>query len=171
MKLLLFSLVLLLSAPASFAQKFAVKGNLVTVDGQPYFRFESDGHSLVYINSLQNAHLFVVKELLLNDPVLQTPANPDGGRWYLQYVFLQPHTVVETPYSTGLSSLPVQIARTLYVTRLLQAGSVSPVALAEFALINGTLYSDRRQALNQAGWLPSAAISSPVVPAAPAGRP
>jgi hypothetical protein len=173
MKLLLFSLLLLLSAPASFAQKFAVKGDLVTVDGQPYFRFESDGSSLLYINSLQHAHLFVVKELRLNDPVLHTPTNPDGEQWYLQYVFLQPHTVVELPYHTGLTSLPlpVQIARTLYVARLLQAGSVNQAALAEFALVNGTLYSDRRQALNQTGWLPPAALSSPVLPAAPAGRP
>jgi hypothetical protein len=171
MKLLLFSLVLLLSAPASFAQKFAVKGDLVTVDGQPYFRFESDGNSLVYINSLQNAHLFVVRDLRLNDPVLRTPANPDGGQGYLQYVFLQPHTVVEIPYATGLTSLPVQIARTLYVTRLLQTGSISPTALAEFALVNGTLYSDRRQALNQAGWLPPAAVSSPVVPVLPPTHP
>jgi hypothetical protein len=150
MKLLLLSLLLLLSAPASFAQKFVVKGDLVTVDGQPYFRFESDGSSLFYINSLQHAHLFVVKALRLNDPVLNTPTNPGGEQWYLQYVFLQPHTVVELPYHVSLSSLPapLQIARTLYV-----------------------LYSDRRQALNQANWLPPAALSSPVIPAAPAGRP
>jgi hypothetical protein len=163
MKLLLFSLLLLLSAPASFAQKFAVKGDLVTVDGQPYFRFESDGSSLFYINSLQHAHLFVVKALRLNDPVLNTPTNPGGEQWYLQYVFLQPHTVVELPSHVGLTSLPlpVQIARTLYVTRVLQAGRVDPAALAEFALVNGTLYSDRRQALNQASWLPPAVINSP----------
>lgn len=161
MKPLLLTLALLACAAHGFAQKFAVKDNLVMVDGQPYFQFDTDGYDLLYVNSLQGERLLVVKETLLNDPLLCTPDNLTGSRWYLQFFFAQPRTMVETARPATLTSLPVIVARKLYAAHLLRQGTVSPAALTEFSFVNGTVYSDRRQALNQAGWLPPAAPSPP----------
>ena len=80
MKSLLLLLALLAAAGSCFAQKFAIRKNLVVVDGQPYFQFESDGYDLLYITSLHGERLLVVKEMLLNDPALCSPDNPTGPR-------------------------------------------------------------------------------------------
>ena len=162
MKPILFLLALLAASSSSFAQRFAVKRDVVTVDGQPYLKFESDGYTSLYISSLQNERLLVVKEMELSDPVLRQTGSINNAHFYLQYVFLKPHTIVETPRPPAFSSLPIMVARTLYAARLLQNDTLSQPALDEFSLVNGTVYADRRQALNQPGWLP------PVAPSAPA---
>jgi hypothetical protein len=165
MKPILFLLALLAASSSSFAQRFAVKRDVVTVDGQPYLKFESDGYTSLYISSLQNERLLVVKEMELSDPVLRQTGSINNAHFYLQYVFLKPHTIVETPRPPAFSSLPIMVARTLYAARLLQNDTLSQPALDEFSLVNGTVYADRRQALNQPGWLP------PVAPSAPATSP
>jgi hypothetical protein len=162
MKPILILLALLAASSSSFAQRFAVKRDVVTVDGQPFLKFESDGYTSLYISSLQNERLLVVKEMELSDPALRQTGSINNAHFYLQYVFLKPHTIVETPRPPAFTSLPVMVARTLYAARLLQNDALSQPALNEFALVNGTVYSERRQALNQAGWLP------PVAPAGPA---
>ncbi|NML67437.1 hypothetical protein HHL22_19720 [Hymenobacter sp. RP-2-7] len=140
-----------------------MKRDVVTVDGQPYLKFESDGYTSLYISSLQNERLLVVKEMELSDPALRQTGSINNAHLYLQYVFLKSRTIVETPRPSVFSSLPVMVARTLYAARLLQNGGVSQPALDEFALVNGTVYTERRQALNQAGWLTPAVIGAPAI--------
>lgn len=162
MKAILLILALLGASRSSFAQRFAVKRDVVTVDGKPYIKFESDGYTSLYISSLQNERLLVVKEMELSDPFLRQTGSANNAHSYLQYVFLKPHIMVETARPPAFTSLPVMVARTLYAARLLQNDALSQPALEEFSYVNGTVYADRRQALNQPGWLPPVAPGPPV---------
>jgi hypothetical protein len=157
MKNLFFSLLLTLCATGAFAQKVAVKKNLMTVDGRPYARIEGDGGALgsnqYYVNSPQNERLFVVKLLSFNDPSSASPTNPTGSTAYLQFVFTASRTIVETPLPGLFRSLSV--ARQIYSAQLLKNGALDQQAVADFAVNNGTVYSERRRALDQAAYLPA----------------
>jgi hypothetical protein len=138
MKTLCFALLLLALGTAN-AQRIAVKNGLMTVDGQPYARFESDGASTLYISSLQGERLFVVKEMVLPGAGYST-----GSVRYLQYVFTATHLVVETPFPALESYLRAIIpARQIYAARLFQNGVLDPKAVADFRTNNGSPYSDR----------------------------
>jgi hypothetical protein len=142
MKTLCFVLLLLAFGTAN-AQRIAVKNGLMTVDGQPYARFESDGASTFYISSLQNERLFVVKEM-----VLPGAGYSSGNVHYLQYVFTATHLVVETPFPPLESYLRATIpARQIYAARLFQNGVLDPKAVADFSTNNGTPYSDHQRQL------------------------
>ena len=163
MRNLLFTLLLAFLAFSGFAQKIAIKGNLITVDKQPYAHIEPGeiyliNHSnLFYINSLQDKALFVVKEMMLNDPTA-------GSLSYLQFIFLDSKLVVEVPNGTPLRFMTA--ARKVHAARLLKNGELDPQAVANFDLINGHIYSDRRLALNQLPIvLPASQINAPVAPA------
>jgi len=139
MKALCFAL-LLLAFGTAHAQRIAVRNGLMTVDGQPYARLESDGGTTLYVSSLQNERLFVVKEMVL--PGLGHPA---GNVRYLQYVFTATHLVVETPYPPLESYFrPIVPARQIYAARLFQNGILDPKAVADFRTNNGTPYADRQ---------------------------
>lgn len=146
MKNLCFTLLLALLTFSGFAQKIAIKDDLITVDKQPYAHIEAGeiyliNHSnLFYIKSLQNKPLFVVKAMGLNDPTA-------GILSYLQFIFLDSKLVVEVPNSTPLRFMTA--ARQVYAARLLKNGELDPQAVANFDLIHGHIYSDRRLALNQ----------------------
>ena len=156
MKTLLYTLSLLLLAASGFAQKIAVKGNLVTVDRQPFVRVESDGGLLalgqrtLYVSLPNGERVLVVLEQVLNDPAASTPENPAGSVRYARYLFPTTHTVAELPMSTLGYVRPADIARVLYAARLLHNDRLDPQAVADFTAIYGTPYADRRQALNQA---------------------
>ena len=138
-----------LACPA-FGQKITVKKNLVSVDKQPYARIESDGSDTYYVGSPQNERLFVVKWLYFNDPTAVSPTNLTGATSYLQFIFPTSHTLVETaPPAPSLSSFLVSLTRKIYAARLLKNGVLDAQAIADFAAINGTLYSVRRRALDQ----------------------
>jgi len=142
MKILCFVLLLLAFGPAS-AQRIAVKNGVMTVDGQPYARFESDGASTIYVSSLQNERLFVVKEM-----VLPGVGHLAGNVRYLQYVFTATHLVVETPFpSNEVYFRSITPARQIYAARLFQNGALAPQAVADFSTNNGTPYSDRQRQL------------------------
>ncbi len=136
------------------AQKIAVKSNLMTVGGQPYARLLADGGALTstqyYVSSPQNERLFVVKLLSFNDPANACPSNPTGNTDYLQFVFTASRTVVETPVPGLFRAL--SLARKIYAAQLLRNGTLDPQAVADFAVNNGTVYSQRRQALDQTMW-------------------
>ena len=118
----------------------------MTVDGQPYARFESDGGNTIYVSSLQNERLFVVKEMTL--PGLVVAGHSAGSVRYLQYVFTASHTVVETPFpSTEVYFRAIGAARQIYAARLLQNGTLDPRAVADFLTNNGTPFSDRQRQL------------------------
>lgn len=155
MKHLFYTLLLAGLALGASAQKIAVKKNLMTVDGQPYARFEADGGSLsssqYYVSSPQNARLFVVKLLSFNDPANASPDNLTGNTCYLQFVFPASGQVAETALSGLFRSL--SLARKIYPARLLQNGALDPRAVADFVLVNGTPFSARRRALDQAAWV------------------
>jgi hypothetical protein len=142
MRTLCFALLLLAFGTAN-AQRIAVRNGLMTVDGQPYARFESDGASTFYVSSLQNERLFVVKEM-----VLPGVGHLSGNVRYLQYVFTATHQVVETPFPALESYLRAIIpARQIYAARLFQNGTLDPKAVADFLTNNGTSYSDRQRQL------------------------
>jgi hypothetical protein len=140
MKTLCFALLLLAFGTAN-AQRIAVRNGLMTVDGQPYARVESDGASTLYVSSLQNERLFVVKEMVL----------PGGGHLvgnvrYLQYVFTATRLVVETPLPASEDYFrAITPARQIYAARLFQNGSLDPKAVADFLTNNGTPYSDHQR--------------------------
>lgn len=140
---LCFTLVCLLPLGAASAQKLAVKKGLMTVDGQPYARFESDGGSTFYVSSLQNERLFVVKAMAL------LGASPAAGNVrYLQYVFTATNLIVETPFPAYEAYYrAITPARQIYAARLFQNGVLDPKAVADFATNNGTPYSDRQRQL------------------------
>ncbi|RZK22713.1 MAG: hypothetical protein EOO63_18165 [Hymenobacter sp.] len=147
MKILCFVL-LLLTGGAANAQRIAAKKGLITVDGQPYARFESDGASTLYISSLQNERLFVVKEMVLPNLVVAGVGHSSGNVRYLQYVFTASHTVVETPFpSTEVYFRSITPARQIYAARLFQNGTLDPKAVADFVTNNGTPFSDRQRQL------------------------
>lgn len=155
MKNLFCALLLSCLALGATAQKIAVKKNLMTVDGQPYARLEADGSALssnqFYVNSPQGERLFVVKQLSFNDPANASAPNPTGSTTYLQFVFPATGQVAET-YQPGLFRA-LNVARQLYPARLLKNGMLDPQAVTEFVLINGTLFSARRQALDRSALL------------------
>jgi hypothetical protein len=97
--------LLLLTFSTADAQRIAIKNGLITVDGQPYARFESDGSSTFYISSLQNERLFVMKEM-----VLPGAGHPAGNVRYLQYVFTAAHLVEETPFPSFESHFRASIS-------------------------------------------------------------
>jgi hypothetical protein len=145
MKTLCFALLLLAFGTAN-AQRIAVKNGLMTVDGQPYARFESDGSSTLYISSLQNERLFVVKEM-----VLPGAGHLSGNVRYLQYVFTATHLVVETPFpSSEVYFRAITPARQIYAARLFHDGALDPNAVADFSTNNGTPYSDHQRQLTPA---------------------
>ncbi|QKG57615.1 hypothetical protein GKZ68_13870 [Hymenobacter sp. BRD128] len=156
MKNLFCTLLLTLCIVGAYAQKIAVKKNLMTVDGQPYARIEGDGGALTstqyYINSPQNERLFVVKLLSFNDPGNASPNNPTGSTAYLQFVFTASRIIVETPMPGLFRSLSV--ARQIYGAQLLKNGALDKQAVADFSVNNGTVYSERRRALDQAAYMP-----------------
>jgi hypothetical protein len=147
MKLLCFVLLLLTFGTAD-AQRIAVKNGLMTVNGQPYARFEYDGSSTVYISSLQNERLFVVKAMVLPSLVVDGAGHSSGNVRYLQYVFTATHTVVETPFpSSEVYFRTITPARQIYAARLFQNGALAPKAVADFLTNNGTPFSDRQRQL------------------------
>jgi len=147
MKTLCFVL-LLLACGAAHAQRIAVKNGLMTVDGKPYARYESDGSSTLYISSLQNERLFVVKEMVLPSLVVAGPGRSSGSVRYLQYVFTASHTIVETPFpTTEVYFRPITPARQIYAARLFQNGVLDPKAVADFVTNNGTPFSDHQRQL------------------------
>jgi hypothetical protein len=151
MKTLCLALLLLAFGTAN-AQRIATKKGLITVDSQPYARFESDGASTVYVSSLQNERLFVVKEM-----VLPGAGHSSGNVRYLQYVFTATHLIVETPFPPLEGYFrPLIAARQIYAARLFQNGVLDPKAVADFRTNNGTPYSDR-----QLTSLPMPAASEP----------
>ena len=139
MKIFCFVLLLLAFGTAN-AQRIAVRNGLMTVDGQPYARLESDGGSTLYVSSLQNERLFVVKDM-----VLPGTGHPAGNVHYLQYVFTATHLVVETTFPALETYFrPVIPARQIYAARLFQNGTLDLKAVADFRTNNGTPYSDRQ---------------------------
>ncbi|MFD1873507.1 hypothetical protein [Hymenobacter bucti] len=143
MKTTLAALLLSAAALSANAQKVAVKKDLITVDGQPYARFEKGETEEYYVSSPQNERLFVVRQLVLQDP--------PGWASYLQFVFTDSHKVVEMPRpNTTFGNLPPsKLALLLYSARLLKNGALDPKAVADFEINYGTPYSARRLALNQ----------------------
>jgi hypothetical protein len=154
MKKLFFTLLLSGLASGAFVQKIAVQPNLITVDAQPYARFEPGDpeavkfSSLYYLTTLQNERLLVVKVMSFHDPAAAWLQNPTGSTAYLQFFFPGTHTVVELPWS-GEPLRPIELAREVYAARLLKNGKLDPQAVSDFALLNGRVYTERRLALNQ----------------------
>lgn len=155
MKNLFCTLLLALLALGATAQKIKVKKNLMTVDGQPYARLETDGSALnstqCYVNSVQGERLFVVKLLYFNDPANANPQNITGSTTYLQFVFPATGQVAETNQHGLFRAL--NVALQLYPARLLKNGVLDPKAVTEFVYINGTPFSARRQALDRSALL------------------
>jgi hypothetical protein len=155
MKILLCLLAFSAFATTSFAQKIKIEGDLITIDGQPYARIEQDGCGLMdencsyYVKSLQNQRLFIIKQLEMNDPEQINVANPKGRTLYLQYVFTAAKATAETPFPATLHLRPLDIARKLYKAQLLKDGTLDEQAAADFVVNYGTVYSERRRALNQ----------------------
>lgn len=147
MKILCLLLLLLTFGTAS-AQRVAVRNGVMTVDGKPYAHFESDGANTIYVSSLQNERLFVVKEMTLPSLVVAGAGHSAGNVRYLQYVFTASHTVVETPFpSTEVYFRAISAARQIYAARLLQNGTLDPKAVADFLTNNGTPFSDHQRQL------------------------
>jgi hypothetical protein len=162
---LLFSLALSTFALSAQAQRFAIKKDLITVDGQPYLRIERGELKEFYISSPQHERLFVVRQMTLQDPL--------GSATYLEYTFtglggpfkdarsLHGHyTKAETPRPLDVFNIvyPTTLARIIYNAHLLKDGALDPQAVVDFAGIYGTPYSKRRDALNQPGVLPPAVV-------------
>ncbi|WP_460586430.1 hypothetical protein [Hymenobacter arcticus] len=156
MKSAFFTLLLTLLALGATAQKVVVKDGLMTVDRQPYARFESDGGNALYISSPQNERLFVVKEMWSSDQLLPGTTHPVRGAHYLQYVFTASRLVVETPFpSSEVYFRSIAVARQIYAARLLQNGALDPKAVADFLTNNGTQYSDLQRQLAPALSVPA----------------
>jgi len=161
MKTLLALLLATLSLSAN-AQKITAKKNTIRVDGQSYARFEEGENGEFYISSPQNERLFLVRPLVLQDPI--------GWAAYLQFVFTDSRQVVEMPrpVTTFGTLSPTKIAHLVYSARLLKDGVLDPKAVADFEVNYGAPYSARRQALNL---LPiqqiqqSTVVAPPVAPA------
>ncbi|MVN76834.1 hypothetical protein GO988_10915 [Hymenobacter sp. HMF4947] len=150
MKNLLLTLVMAALSLTSFGQKIAAKKNLITVDKQPYASIEYDGVDTYYVSSPQNERLFVVKWLYFNDPAAASATNAGGATSYLQFIFPGSHTLVETATpAPSFTAFPLILARQIYTARLLKNGALDSQAVADFASINGLLYSARRQALDR----------------------
>jgi hypothetical protein len=154
---LLFSLVLSTFALSAHAQRFAIKKDLITVDGQPYIRIERGELKEFYISTPQNQRLFVVRQLTLQDPL--------GSANYLEYTF----TGYTGPFTSSrlLNDVfnilyPTTLARIIYNAHLLKDGALDSQAVVDFIGIYGTPYSKRRDALNQPGVVQPAVV----VPAA-----
>jgi hypothetical protein len=148
MKALCF-LLLLLTFGAANAQRVTVKNGLMTVDGKPYARFESDGANTIYVSSLQNERLFVVKEMALPSLVVAGVGQSSGRVRFLQYVFTASHTVIETPFPASETYFrAITPARQIYAARLFQDGALDPKAVADFFTNNGTPFSDYQRQLS-----------------------
>jgi hypothetical protein len=166
---LLFSLVLSTFALSAHAQRFAIKKDLITVDGQPYIRIERGELKEFYISTPQNQRLFVVRQLTLQDPL--------GSANYLEYTFTgytgpftssrllnEHYAKAETPRPADVFNIlyHTTLARIIYNAHLLKDGALDSQAVVDFIGIYGTPYSKRRDALNQPGVVQPAVV----VPAA-----
>ncbi len=166
---LLFAFLLSTLALPAQAQRFAIKKDLITVDGQPYLRIERGELKEFYVSSPQHERLFVVRQMTLQDPL--------GSANYLEYTFtgftgpftssrlLNGHYAkAETPRPLDVFNIlyPTTLARIIYNAHLLKDGALDPQAVMDFVGIYGTPYAKRRDALNQPGVLPPAVV----VPAA-----
>lgn len=155
MRTLATVLLLLAAASGGFAQKIAVKRDLITIDKQPYARVEADGGLLqagqrtLYVSAPTGERLLVVKEMSLNDPASATPSNPAGRVQYVQFLFPSTRTFAELPMPALGYERPLDIARVLYAARLLRGAGLDPQAVADFIALHGTPYATRRQVLNQ----------------------
>lgn len=161
MKTIIATLLLAAAALSANAQKIVVKNDLITLDGQPYARFERGETEEYYISSLQNERLFMVRPLWLQDPA--------GSLSYLQFIFTASHKVVETPRPVpGAFDIlpPEKLARLIYSARLLKDGALDPKAVADFKTNYGAPYSARREALNQPLMQPTVVVPPAVVPPA-----
>lgn len=149
MKTLLFTLLLLTGfLSEAYAQNIAVKKGIILLDNQPYARMMADGDRCFYISNLKNERLFVVNRLSLNDPAAAQAANPTGEVKYWQFVFTKSKTVVETPYQRTYGETERVIVRKICLAQLLKNDELDPQALADFVTNNGTLFTERRRALN-----------------------
>jgi hypothetical protein len=149
MKILLFTLLLLTSfLSGAYAQKIVFKKGVIFLDNQPYAHMAADGDRCFYISNLKNERLFVINRLSLNDPTAAEPTNPTGEVKYWQFVFTKSKTVVETPYQRTYGETERVIARKICLAQLLKNDELDPQALADFVTNNGTLFTERRRALN-----------------------
>ena len=160
-------LLLLLPGLQAVAQKVEVKNNVVLLDGQPYAGIEGDGCGLIdpecqyYLTPLgSERRLFVVKEMIFEDPMEREASNPDGRTLYLQFVFTAAGTTAEIPYPATLRLRALDVARKVVKARLFKNGVFDEQAAADFVTNNGTPFGDRRRALN----------APPTIIVAPAGR-
>jgi hypothetical protein len=155
MKFLLSAIAFFALAAPAVAQKIKVEDDLITVDGQPYARIEQDGcgimdvDCLYYVKSLQNQRLFVVKQVIYNDPTAVSATNPQGRTLYLQYVFTAAKATAETAYPTTLHLRALDVARKVYKAQLIKEGTLDEQAAADFVTNNGTSYSEHRRTLGQ----------------------
>lgn len=163
---LLFLLSLSTFALSAHAQRFGIKKDYITVDGQPYIRIERGELKEFYISSLQHERLFVVRQLTLQDPL--------GSSNYLEFTFAGPsssprlfngqYAKAETPRPVDVFNIlyPTTLARIIYNAHLLKDGALDSQAVTDFIGLYGTPYSSRRNALNQPGVVPPALIVPPV---------
>lgn len=161
-----FLLALSTFALPAHAQRFAVKKDFITVDGQPYIRIERGELKEFYISSPQHERLFVVRQLALQDPL--------GSSSYLEFTFTGPfnssrlfsgqYAKAETPRPADVFNIlyPITLARIIYNAHLLKDGALDSQAVADFIGIYGTPYSSRRNALNQPGVVQPAVVVPPV---------
>jgi hypothetical protein len=149
MKTLLVTLLFLTGfLSEAYAQKIAVKKGVIFLDNQPYARMAADGDRCFYISNLKNERLFVVNRLSLSDPTASEPTNPTGEVKYWQFVFTKSKTVVEIPYQRTYGETERVIARKICLAQLLKNDELDSQALADFVTNNGTLFTERRRALN-----------------------
>ena len=148
-------LLLLLPGLHAVAQKVEVKNNVILLDGQPYAGIEGDGCGFVdpqcqyYLTPVgSEKRLFVVKQVIFEDPMERKESNPTGRTLYLQFVFTAAGTTDEIPFPATLRLRALDVARKVAKARLFQNGVFDEQAAADFVTNNGTPFGDRRRALN-----------------------
>ena len=125
-----------------------MKEDTVMVDGKASFIFEKikylPGTFNYFVKDLNGKKLAFLKFYDFNDPKEISSANPKGRVTYYEVTFLKSQQKAETP----AFARQIKMAELLVKQNLIQNGTITEDAEAEFILVNGTPFSKQREELN-----------------------
>lgn len=144
MKALLFTCVLFLTfgfTTAGGGPKIKKKDDVVTVDGEPYFRHE--WNKLVgcwEIKNIDGTKLMILRKESYYDPSAVSKSNPSGNRIYYSLI-LEGQTEVSCEPGSGTAKYLAKLF--MEYTILDENGNVIPANLDKMAVAIGKTYSPK----------------------------
>jgi hypothetical protein len=126
-------------------QKITFDEDTILVDGVRYGILErKNGPSGDYIvKTLDGKEQIYLKLLDYNDPAKVNQSNPNGRETYFEVTFLNTEAKCEVDAPGGKK----WVAKIIVDNQLLKGNEVDAAAEKKFILINGTKFSERRNAL------------------------